>query len=284
MRHLLLSALLLGACPVCAEAVYLGTTVWQESDVQFGGFSAIHLSADGLRFIAINDRAVIVEGTLTRQDGLITGVTTGPLITLKDTQGDRLRAPRTDSEGLAVGPGGMLYISFEAEVRVRQQQGPTGIPSLLPNHPDFAGMPNNSSLEALAIGPDGALYTIPERSGRADIPFPVYRFRDGAWDIPFSIPRIGPFLVSGADIGPDGRLYVLERDFLGIGFRSRLRRFDLEGGNEELLFQTSVLTHDNLEGVSVWRDADGALRATLVSDDNFRFLQQTEIVEYLLPD
>jgi len=45
-----------------------------------------------------------------------------------------------------------------------------------------------------------------------------------------------------------------------------------------------VLTHDNLEGVSVWRDADGALRATLVSDDNFRFLQQTEIVEYLLPD
>ena len=284
MRQLLFAALLCGATPALAEATYLGTTVWQEDDLRFGGFSAIHLSDDGLRFVAVNDRAVIVEGELTRQDGRITGVTTGPLTFLRDTQGERLHAPLADSEGLAVGPDGMLYISFEGGARVRQQQGLTGAPTLLPAHPDFAGMAPNGSLEALAIGPDGALYTIPERSGRADIPFPVYRFRDGVWDIPFDIPRVGPFLVAGADIGPDGRLYVLERDFLGIGFRSRLRRFDMEGGNEELLFESSVLTHDNLEGVSVWRDDSGALRATLVSDDNFRFLQQTEIVEYLLPD
>lgn len=284
MRHLLLAALLCGAPPAMAEATWLGTFVWQDADRRFGGFSAIHVDDDGLGFVAINDQAVIVKGELVRQDGLITGVSAGPLTSLLNSDGHRLRFPRSDSEGLAVDADGVHYISFEGEARIRRQQGLAGTPSLLPSHPDFAAMSSNSSLEALAIGSDGALYAIPERSGRVDIPFPVYRFRDGVWDIPFAIPRIEPFLVSGADIGPDGRLYVLERDFLGIGFRSRLRRFDLDGGNEEVLFQTSVLTHDNLEGVSVWRDDSGALRATLISDDNFRFLQQTEIVEYLLPD
>ncbi len=79
----------------------------------------------------------------------------------------------------------------------------------------------------------------------------------------------GPFLIVGADIGPDGRLYMLERDFAGIGFRSRIRRFDLDGGNEETMLETGLRTHDNLEGISVWQDAQG-LRLTLISDDNFR--------------
>jgi hypothetical protein len=42
-------------------------------------------------------------------------------------------------------------------------------------------------------------------------------------------------------------------------------------------------THDNLEGLDVWADAEG-LRATMISDDNFRFFQRTEIVDYRLPD
>lgn len=91
-----------------------------------------------------------------------------------------------------------------------------------------------------------------------------------------------------ADFGPDGRLYLLERDFRGIGgFASRLRRFDLtERGfdGETTLFQTPFSLHDNLEGLSIWRDAQGGLRATMISDDNFLFVQQTQIVEHRLPD
>jgi hypothetical protein len=149
--------------------------------------------------------------------------------------------------------------------------------------PAFVPLQNNASLEALAVDADGELYTIPERSGLATLPFPVYRLKDGVWDQPFDIPRRGAFLISGADIGPDGRLYVVERDFLGIGFRSRVRRFDLTGGNEELLLETSVRQHDNLEGISVWQD-DTGLRLTLISDDNYRAFQRTEIVEYRLTD
>jgi hypothetical protein len=42
--------------------------------------------------------------------------------------------------------------------------------------------------------------------------------------------------------------------------------------------------HDNLEGLSVWRDDQGVLHATMISDDNFIFVQQTQIVEYRLLD
>jgi hypothetical protein len=49
-----------------------------------------------------------------------------------------------------------------------------------------------------------------------------------------------------------------------------------------VLVDTPAGTHDNLEGLSVWRGPRG-LVATMISDDNFRFFQTTEIVEYALP-
>ena len=91
------------------------------------------------------------------------------------------------------------------------------------------------------------------------------------------------FAVTGADLGPDGRLYVLERNFTGLGFRSRLRRVNMDGSEEEILLTTPTGTHDNLEGVAIWADDQG-LRATMISDDNFRFFQRTEVVDYRLPD
>jgi hypothetical protein len=91
-----------------------------------------------------------------------------------------------------------------------------------------------------------------------------------------------------ADFGPDGRFYVLERDFRALGgFSSRLRRFELGTDGltgEAILLETPFALHDNLEGLSVWRDDQGVLRATMISDDNFIFVQQTQIVEYRLPD
>ncbi|MDA1155104.1 MAG: esterase-like activity of phytase family protein, partial [Proteobacteria bacterium] len=57
----------------------------------------------------------------------------------------------------------------------------------------------------------------------------------------------------------------------------------LTGGSEEVLLETRLRTHDNLEGISVWQDEQG-LRMTLISDDNYRALQRTEIVEYRLTD
>jgi hypothetical protein len=98
----------------------------------------------------------------------------------------------------------------------------------------------------------------------------------------------GAFLPVGADLGPDGRLYLLERRFHGLGgFASRLRRVVLQEGGVargETLFQTRPGQFGNLEGLAIWRDGAGALRATLISDDNFLPVLGTELVEVRLPD
>ena len=252
---------------------------WIEDDPRFGGLSAIEITDNGTRLTAISDRAMFVRARILRDDnGDITGVTDTQFTALQPATG---RQP-PDSEGIAQ-KDGITFVSVEASHRILRFGDITTRPTALPQHPDFAGLQPNSSLEALAIDAQGTLYTIPERSGRMTRPFPVYRFRDGAWDIPFTIPRRGEFLISGADIGPDGRLYLLERHFTGLGFQTRVRRFDLNGGSEETLFTTTTGTHDNLEGISIWTSPKG-LRMTLVSDDNFRFFQRTELVEYHISD
>lgn len=182
---------------------------------------------------------------------------------------------------------GRIFISFEGQHRVWTYRDIASEAAWLPRHADFKSMQANSSLEALAIGPDGALYTIPERSGRLSLAFPVYRYKGGVWTNAFTLPRRGKFLVVGADFGPDGNLYLLERYFTGLfGFQTRVRRFRLSGSKitgEEIILSTTTGRHDNLEGLTVWRDSVGNLRLTMISDDNFKSFQRIELVEYLLP-
>lgn len=264
------------------QAAFLGSYTWSERWERFGGFSGLELDAEGTGFVVLSDRARLVNGRLLRDGkGVVTGVEVEARTRILDPQGEPLTGRRADSEGLAIAPDGAMYISFEDAARVRVEARDGLPPAVLPQHPDFAGMGRNSALEALAVDGEGRLYTLPERpeAGR----FPVFRFDDGAWTVAFELPARGNFAVAGADVGPDGRLYVLERDFTGLGFRSRLRRMNLDGSGEETLLATATGTHDNLESLAVWADARG-LRATMISDDNFRFFQRTEFVDYRLPD
>lgn len=265
---------------------YVATYVWQMDDSDFGGFSGLEISGEnGRTFTALSDRGTLRWGTVLRDaQGRIRGMETAGRARLKDSTGKNLANDwRGDSEGLAIASDGTIYISFEGLTRVARYDTPDSPATVLPRPAQFKAMQRNSSLEALAITDDGTLLTLPERSGELTRPFPVWRYRDGIWDQPFSIARSGDWLAVGADIGPDGRFYLLERDFKGIlGFRSRVRRFDLsETGlsNEQVLLESRSLQYDNLEGISVWQDDQG-IRFTLISDDNFYFLQRTELVEY----
>lgn len=262
---------------------------WNMPEDRFGGFSGLEVSDNGIDFIALSDRGAFTRGQFQRtQEGRITAVTAEPMQLLHDNGVKPLRPERADSEGLALAADGTIYVSFEGAARVLRYKDIAGSAENLPVAPAFRGLQPNASLEALAIGPDGALFSLPERSGRQDNPFPIYRLRGQTWDVPFQVSRIGGFLPVGADVGPDGKLYLLERDFRGLsGFASRIRRFDLDSGAVvpgETLFETPAGLHDNLEGISIWRDAKGSLVASMISDDNFNFFLRTEIVEYRLPD
>lgn len=276
-----------GVAQPMIEAEYLGTYRWSLPNDDFGGFSGLEVTADGKSFVAISDRGSIVEGDFQRDGTEITGVSvTNKLHPLKNPKGGPLSRFQVDAEGLAVGDDGRIYVSFEAIHRVWSYENAESNAAGLPRHDDFKKMQNNSSLEALAIGPDGAIYTMPERSGALDAPFQVYRLRNGEWTKPFVIPRRGPFLAVGADFGPDGKFYLLERALNSIfGFQTRVRRFSVEGNrisDEEILVDTSSGRHDNMEGLAVWQDDAGDIRLTMISDDNFRMLQSTEFVEYRL--
>jgi hypothetical protein len=268
-------------------------------DPLFGGLSAIEVSDDGARFVVLSDRGSYMRGTIVRDaSGAIVRVALTRPALLKSNTDAPLQDGRNDSEGLAIAPDGTAFVSFEGATRVLRYDDIGGLAQNLPTPRDFAAFPRNASFEALAIDPQGRLYTFPEElrgskrirllTGQPGNPgganFPVWRFAGGGWTQPFFLPRRDSYLPVGADFGPDGRLYVLERQFRGIaGFGSRVRSFvvgDRGLSDEKTVLQTPIGLHDNLEGLSVWRDSAGDIRLTMVSDDNFIVLQRTELVEY----
>ncbi|WP_146347107.1 esterase-like activity of phytase family protein [Phaeobacter marinintestinus] len=283
-------AFALVACRLPASehrAEYLGSYEWTGAGGWFGGFSAIELDPDGLGLFALTDRGFFARALIDREAGLIADITVDEWWWLRSSTGGRLSKGITDAEGLDIEPDGTMHISFEGSHRVATYDTPDSAAQVRSRAATFAGMGANKSLEALAQDDQGRLYTLPEGSRDAHGGIPVYRLENDRWTVPFSLPSSRGFQPVGADFGPDGRFYLLERGFSVIGFRTQLRRwsFGADGPEAEAtLIRTAFGTHDNLEGLSIWRDEVGILRATMISDDNFKSFQRTEIVEYALPD
>ncbi|WP_424931211.1 esterase-like activity of phytase family protein [Amaricoccus macauensis] len=290
-RFLLVLALLLPAGAAAEEnALKLSSKItWSHAEAGFGGFSGLEVLDGGARILVVSDRGHWARADLIRKsDGTLqrarlTGF--GPILAIS---GAPLSGQDADAEDLSIAPDGAAYMSFEHFHRIRRYPRIDGPAENIDGPREFQGLQRNSGLEALAVDAEGTLYAIPERSGEWDRPFPVYRLRDGRWDRELSVTRRGKFLVTGADFGPDGRLYILERHFQFLGgFIARVRSFAVDSGgltDERTLMETRLGDGalDNMEGISVWRDGDGQIRVTLISDDNFNALQRTILAEYVL--
>ena len=284
-----LVALILAATPVASEPVleHLSVYVWERPERYFGGWSAIEVAKGGMTFTAIGDNAQSYYGTFQRDGDRITGVSRGPVGALTDIDGVAFFRKGTeelnDSEGLAVFPDGRFAVSFERTSRIIvYDDGALPVRIELPR--EVNGLAENGGVEALAVDGEGRLIAIPETVPKDAPGFPVWRQDGNGWETVGHLKRTQGFRPVGADVGPDGRLYVLERAFRLIGFQSRIRAFDLDAFAPEgaLLWVASMLAFDNLEGLSVWEDAGGALRFTMISDDNYLSVQRTEIVEFRL--
>ena len=241
----------------------------------------------GETFVAIGDNAQVLDGRFQRENGRLTGVVRAPIGALQDVDGVAFfRKPQNtlgDSEGLALIDGGYA-ISFERDHRVMIYRD-GAVPKRVELPRDIQSAGENGGVEALAVDAMGRLIAIPDtRTGRAN-GFPVWRQTTTGWEVLGEIARTQGFAPVGADIGPRGRLFVLERAFRGIGFQSRIRVFapDALTPEGQLLWATPVRAYDNLEGISVWQDPEG-LRVTMISDDNYNWFQRTEIVEFRLTE
>lgn len=272
------------------RAEWVGTYRWEGKSDRFGGFSGLELDETGAAFLAVTDRGAIVQGRLTRDGrGAVSAVTAAPPVRLLSRHGKPYPPHLADSEGLALLPGGGFAVSFETWDRISSYAGFGRVPL----REDWIAVQvrfrANTGAEALAALPDGSLLFLPERPGEGKGDFPLLRL---AGDTVTQVGRLRHdpgWSAVGADFGPDGRFYLLERDYWPlVGFRSRLRRITLAGEatsgfavtEDIVLMETRAGRHDNLEGLAAWRDASGAVRLTMISDDNFSPFQRTELVDY----
>lgn len=279
---------LLGATSACSDpiATELGRYVWEEDAEWFGGLSAINVDGEGDHATIIGDRGIRLSVRLMRKDGRIVDVELTGTWPLPDDTGAVLSGRGADAEGLALLPDGRACVSFEGRTRVACYASPGAVAQPLPRPDAFRRWPSNGALEALAADGEGNLFAIPER-GTEQGAIPIYRWDGTRWTVPFTVKDGWRFRPVGLDVGPDGQLFLLERALTPLGFRARLSRLALADAprlERDILLVTAPGQHGNLEGLSIWRDPDGRLRATMVADDNFNPLQVTEIVEYRLPE
>jgi hypothetical protein len=150
---------------------------------------------------------------------------------------------------------------------------------------------SNRGLESVAYAPAaspiaGEIVAVAERPQRGETDIPGWIAGVGA----FSIVRHDDFDVSSARFLPDGDLLLLERRYIpGWHIAARIRRIGgasvkvgarLDG--DYILDADMASRIDNLEGLAVNIDESGRTVLTLVSDDNYSFLQRTLILQFAL--
>ncbi len=288
-RLLIALALTVLSCgPLAAQQAVLlrelGMSV--PSEPRFGGLSGIAVAPGGMSALVVSDRGTLFDLALIRSgDGVLLGINTAVAIT--GPGGTFLVEAQRDSEGLARLPDGSVMISFEgsanARVAIHSRNGAEI--RRLPAIPGANILPNNGAFEGVAADAQGNAYTIAEEQPGSG-PIPLLRHAGGAWQVFGSIPRDGRWRPVGLDFDDRGRLYVLQRR-LGGAFATRITRYTMTSGgpaNGQRLLETPTGLHGNIEGISVWRDGQGRLIATMVSDDNFRTVFQSTLVEYILPE
>lgn len=282
MRLCLAFALIAGAAGAGADTARLDLV--SEIDLaglasDFGGLSAIVVHDDGRRAHLLNDQGHLFDVWLNRD---AVGQLQGVILRQQKFLYVFEEGVRPDTEGMALGQDGSLFISMERPAEVMQYVDHKYWPVRVFPYPDPDLSDTNDGLEALAIDGQGRLVTLPET--RPDTP--IMRWEDNGWAKVGKLPETGDFRPVSADFDVQGRFYILERAASMLGFRSRIRRMQSASDVQsiETIWQSGVGEFDNLEGMSIWYDEQGATRFTVVSDNNFLHVQQNQLLEFVLKE
>lgn len=255
---------------------------WRDDAPDFGGLSALILDDVGTRLLAGTDRGHYVETTLTRDaDHTITGAAKARITPVLLRSGTPPTDFKMDLEALSPLPDGRIAQAFEGFVRIETLDTPQATPQATHPWDRFAWAFGNAAFEALATLPDGRLIAIVERPRAQSVIYTEGRWQEGP-DLPLS----HGYRITGADIGPDGCLYLLERRFSVItGFAFRLRRLSggpVTGWQDSLIYHSPSARYGNAEGVFVWGEGD-QLTASIVTDNGFLPFDPTRLIELRLP-
>jgi hypothetical protein len=264
----------------------------------FGGFSALRFMTPGARFVGVSDLGYWYFGTIDRDpQGRPAGVSDFTMEPLTARNGKISRNRQfVDAEGLAIADG-IATVSFERDHRISQYKLEPGRMGRQIRNLDI-GIPknelrNNKSLETIVAAPKsspfaGALLTISEGSlNEAGNMFAAVL--SGPREGIFFVQRSDNFDVTDGAFLPNGDLLILERRASwASGVAIRLRRLpgnairpDATVDGEIVLQADMGYQIDNMEGLDIWRAADGTTRVSMISDDNQSFLQRNLYLEFI---
>ncbi|MBI1986641.1 MAG: esterase-like activity of phytase family protein, partial [Rhodospirillales bacterium] len=257
---------------------------------RFGGFSALGISADGTRMVAISDRAQHLSARLTYDAaGNLAGIADADLGSLADLHGfPMIDPPDWDVEAMSPGVEGEIIVAFETRHRLWRYLPGRTVPVPMPPPDELLQMPANSGIKGLALLADGRLLALtPGIRGRTDA-IGWVSDPDG-WSV-LTYGAADNFQVSGATTLPDGDVLVLERLYiLRSGNAARLKRVAagaIRAGavlaGDTVAELRPPLTVDNFEGVEARRGANGETLIYLISDDNFNAEQRTLLMMFEL--
>lgn len=268
------------------------------SNKQFGGLSSIRVAADGSVFLAVTDRGYWLRGRITYAGAAPTGIVDAEMAPMLYSDGKPIQGRGWyDSEALAE-EGGFAYVALERVHRILKfdtgKRGLLARGSLVPVPPEMGKLPSNRGIECLMAAPkgsplSGALIAISERGldeARNIRGFLIGGPKPGL----FSIRPSDEFDIVDCAITPSSDVVILERYFSWRrGVAMRLRRVALADIVPGAILEGTILITadmgyqiDNMEGLSVHRAANGDIVLTLVSDDNFSFIQRTLLLQFTL--
>ncbi len=269
---------------------YRGGIHLYAEDPGFGGFSALGVSDDGKRLVALSDRGRRFSARLVYdQTGNLAGLRDTDLATMAGLDGAPLSS-RDDGDAESMSPGveGEIIVAFERRHRLWRYLPGVTVPEPLPGPDEMQDLPSNNGIEALTLLADGSLLALSEGKPGRKQTVGWISSREG-WSV-LTYPTSDGFRVTGAATMPGGDVLVLERSFVLRGSnRIRLKRISAAtikpGG---VLAGTIIarlhrpLTVDNFEGSEIRKGPAGEVFIYLVSDDNFNPGQRTLLMMFEL--
>jgi hypothetical protein len=263
-----------------------GAWVLKGNRPEFGGFSGL-VVRDG-HLYSVSDQGWWLSADLAKDSGqpILRNARMAPV---RDPRGRDYDKSGGDAEGLSLDRDAVgdvrLAVSFERDHRVMWLEpdgrlGKTRAPDA------FNQLHGNAGIEALAELPDGGLIALAE--GRDGDFAPVFVLGADGSVVESRLQLSWLHSVTGGDVGPDGKLYLVLREYSVLfGISIRVVRYRLaENGlpvpdsAETLAAYEAASGIDNMEGISVEPRPDGTARLWLISDDNFRGTQRTVLIEF----